>query len=273
MDTNTLLSADLLDILFDNRNKAYGAYELRRSYSQRITKSLIVTGAFVSLVFTGIAFANKLETDEAPKFFIKEGVVLKTIAPDEPKPEPIPEPPRRIEQPPIRTEQFVSRIEIADDKDVVTPPPTQADLQVAVIDVIKREGTDYDQVVALDVLDGNKDIFEIKKPVEPEIRSSVDIDAKFDGNWVKFLERNLNGQVAVENDAPPGTYTVLLQFVVDIDGSVSDIKVLKSPGFGLDQEAIRVIRKSKKWEPAMYDGRPVKAYRRQPITFLVSENY
>ena len=127
--------------------------------------------------------------------------------------------------------------------------------------------------MALELLDGDKDILEIKKPVEPEIRTSVDIDAKFDGNWMKFLERNLNGQVAVENDAPPGTYTVLLQFVVDIDGSVSDIKVLKSPGFGLDQEAMRVIRKSKKWEPAMYDGRPVKAYRRQPITFLVSENY
>ncbi len=272
MDTNKLLSADLLDILFDNRNKAYGAYELRRTYSKRITKSLVITGVFVSLVFTGIVFASKLEDDESPKFLIHEEVFLATITPDEPKPEPIPEPPRRIERPPVQTEQF-SRIEITIDEDVVKPPPTQAELALAVIDVIKLDGDVYDHVVPLDVLDGHKDVLEVKKTIEPEIQSRVDIDAKFDGNWIKFLERNLNGQVAVENDAPPGTYTVLLQFVVDIDGSVSDIKVLKSPGFGLDQEAIRVIRKSKKWEPAMQDGRPVKAYRKQPITFLVSENY
>ena len=73
----------------------------------------------------------------------------------------------------------------------------------------------------------------------------------------------------VDNDAPAGSYTVIIQFVVDTDGSISDIKALTNHGYGLEQEAIRVIKKATKWEPAFQNGRHVKAYRKQPITFQV----
>ena len=59
MDTNKILSADLLDLVFDNRNKEYGAYDLRKTYHTRIAKSLIFTGVFTSLIFAGVVFANK----------------------------------------------------------------------------------------------------------------------------------------------------------------------------------------------------------------------
>ena len=59
MDTNKILSADLLDLVFDNRNKDYGAYELRKTYHTRITRSLIFTGVFTSLIFAGVVLANK----------------------------------------------------------------------------------------------------------------------------------------------------------------------------------------------------------------------
>lgn len=270
MDTNKILSADLLDILFDNRNKAYGAYELRKTYSQRITKSLVFTGIFTSLIFAGVALANKLKPLEKPKFLIKEGVTLTTITPEEPKPEPIPEPPRQIEQPQTRTEQL-TQIRVVPNEEVQTPPPTQDDLALAKIDVVKREGTIDDNIVTPQTLDEGKNILDIKTPKESDIFTTVEIDAKFDGNWIKFLERNLNAQVPIDNNAPPGKYTVILQFVVDVDGTISDIKALNNPGYGLDEEAIRVIKKSKKWEPAIQNGRQVKAYRKQPITFLVTE--
>ena len=73
----------------------------------------------------------------------------------------------------------------------------------------------------------------------------------------------------MNNDAPAGSYTVIIQFVVDMDGSISDIKALTNHGYGLEQEAIRVIKKATKWEPAFQNGRHVKAYRKQPITFRV----
>ena len=60
----------------------------------------------------------------------------------------------------------------------------------------------------------------------------------------------------------------MVQFVVDVDGTVSDVKAISGPETGgLREEAVRVIKKSGKWVPALQNGRSVKAYRRQPVTF------
>jgi protein TonB len=64
---------------------------------------------------------------------------------------------------------------------------------------------------------------------------------------------------------------VIIQFIVDLDGSLSEVKALTLHGFGMEEEAIRVIKAGPKWEPAIQNGRKVKAYRKQPITFLVSD--
>ena len=58
MDINKILSADVLDIIFEGRNKAYGAYDLRKTYNSRITKALIYTGAVILLIFLGSLFAS-----------------------------------------------------------------------------------------------------------------------------------------------------------------------------------------------------------------------
>jgi len=105
----------------------------------------------------------------------------------------------------------------------------------------------------------------------PEVFTKVEVDAKYPGNWRKFLEKNLNGQVAVDNGAGPGTYTTIIQFIVDTKGNVSDVKALTDVGYGLEQEAIRVIKRSGRWNPAITNGKLVKAYRKQPITFQVTE--
>jgi len=85
------------------------------------------------------------------------------------------------------------------------------------------------------------------------------------------LERNLNANIPVDNGAPVGRYSVVVQFVVDKEGNVSDIQALTNHGYGLEEEAIRVIKKAPKWEPAIQNGIKVKAYRRQVITFDVNE--
>lgn len=105
----------------------------------------------------------------------------------------------------------------------------------------------------------------------PEIFSKVEKDASFPGNWVSFLQRNINGQVAVDNGAPPGKFTTITQFIVDREGNVSDIKALTAIGYGMEKEAIRVIKRSGKWQPAIVNGKPVKAFRKQPITFAITE--
>jgi protein TonB len=75
----------------------------------------------------------------------------------------------------------------------------------------------------------------------------------------------------VDNGAPAGRYSVVVQFVVDKEGNVSDIETLTHHGYGLEEEAVRVLKKATKWEPAIQNGIKVKAYRRQVITFEVND--
>lgn len=111
-------------------------------------------------------------------------------------------------------------------------------------------------------------------PNKPEIYSKVEIDAGFPGGpakWREFLQRNLRGEVPVDNGAPTGNYTVIVIFVVDKNGNVSDLKPLTKLGYGMEEEAMRVISRSGKWKPAMNNGKEVTAYRKQPITFQIVE--
>jgi hypothetical protein len=94
-------------------------------------------------------------------------------------------------------------------------------------------------------------------------------EATFKGGliaWRKYLERTVNASIATNNRAPVGKYTVIIQYIVDIDGKITNIEALTNFGYGMEKEVIDIIRKGGKWEPAYYYGRPVKAYRKQPVT-------
>ena len=106
---------------------------------------------------------------------------------------------------------------------------------------------------------------------EPEIWTVVQMPANYNGDWIKFLTRNLNANVPVENEAPVGRYNVIIQFVVDKEGNVSDITALTNYGFGMEQEAIRVLKKAKGWKAGIQEGHAVSSYHKQPITFIVEE--
>jgi len=75
--------------------------------------------------------------------------------------------------------------------------------------------------------------------------------------------------VAADNGAPIGIYTVIAQFIVDKEGNVTDIKALTNYGYGLEQEVLRALKLQTHWNPAMQNGQPVKAYRKQPVTFVM----
>ena len=64
---------------------------------------------------------------------------------------------------------------------------------------------------------------------------------------------------------------MVVQFVVDKYGNISEIKALTNHGYGMEKEVIRVIKLGPKWNPAIQDGRQVKAYRKQPVTFVITE--
>lgn len=102
----------------------------------------------------------------------------------------------------------------------------------------------------------------------------VEEEASYPGGvevWRKFLEKNINPGVPADNGAPIGKYTVIVQFIVDTGGNISDVTALTHLGYGMEQEVVKFIKKSGAWSPAMINKKPVKAYRKQPVTFMVSQ--
>jgi protein TonB len=113
----------------------------------------------------------------------------------------------------------------------------------------------------------------LKDPSE-KVEKAVQIQAKFPGGieaWTKYLQRNIKVEVPTENRAPAGIYTVVVSFIVDKEGNLSDIKAENDPGYGTAAEAVRVISQGPKWIPAVKDERNVIFRQRQSITFAVVE--
>ena len=271
MEANKILSAAILDLVFENRNKDYGAYQLRKTYNKRILKALIITGSVALLALLGSFLASKLNSGPN-KLNIKE-VTIQDIKQEEEKPEPPPPPPPKPPDPPkIEMAKFTPP-KIVKDEEVQEPPPEVKELKDTKIDVKTQEGIKDEGIVTPVEIDQGKQIIEEKKEDDNKIFEKVEIEASFtggEGAWKKFLERNLNPNAPVDNGAPEGTYTVYVQFVVSKDGSISDVKALTTHGYGMEAEAMRVIKKGPKWVPAVQNGRQVNAYRKQPITFQVT---
>ena len=273
MEINKILSSDILDLLFENRNKAYGAYDLRRTYKKRLTIALLCTAVVALLALGGSLLASTLKKKEG-KIQVKEMTLQDLKQEEEKKPEPPPPPPPKQEPPKVEMTKFTPP-KIVKDEEVKKEeiPPEVKELENTKIDVVSQEGI-KDEGLAPTVVDEGKAVVEEKKEEdENKVFEKVEVEASFKGGereWTKYLLRNLDANVPVENGANEGTYTVTVQFIVDKEGKISDVKALTSHGNGMEEEAMRVIKKGPDWVPAIQNGRNVKAYRKQPITFVVA---
>lgn len=102
----------------------------------------------------------------------------------------------------------------------------------------------------------------------------AEIAPQFSGGekaWRNFLMKNMNASTPVDNGVRKGKFTVYIQFIVEKDGSISDVKPLTQLGYGLEEECMRLMKISPRWEPAKQNGRAVRCYHKQSFTFIVSE--
>jgi protein TonB len=255
METNKAL----LDIVFSHRNKQYGAYELRSNYNKRINRALLITLGLAGALVSAYAFKDNKEFTK-PIYTTTE-VTITEIREKEVKPPP-PPPPKEVQTTQPTTVKFTEPI-IVDQP--VEPIPAQIDIRGSEIGTVNIKG-DTCLIAPLPGIDGGTGIVDV--PTEPDIFERVEIEAEFPGGinkWRQYLERNLR----VDSDIPEGTYAVLIQFVVDRDGNISDVIALTDHGYGMEDEAKRVIKRGPKWNPAIQNGREVKAYRKQLITFQI----
>ena len=127
--------------------------------------------------------------------------------------------------------------------------------------------------VLFEVFDKHSTIGKSQPDTLDKFYSSEEVVVKIPASgsdWTHYLAKNLKSYVASENGAPSGRYTVMLSFVVDNDGTISDVKAENNPGYGTAEEAIRVMKNSPKWMPAQLNGRKIKYRAKNAITFVVS---
>jgi protein TonB len=179
MEANKILSADILDLVFEDRNKDYGAYQLRKTYNRRILKALGITASIALLALLGSFIASKIDTDPK-KLDIKE-VTLQDLPPEEDKtPPPPPPPPKPPDPPKIEMAKFTPP-KIVKDEEVQEPPPEVKELEEKKIDVVNQEGIKDEGIVAPTQIDEGKQIIEEKKEDDNKIFEKVEIEASFTG--------------------------------------------------------------------------------------------
>jgi periplasmic protein TonB len=275
MDINKLQTADILDIIFDGRNKEYGAYDLRKTYNKRLRNALFATIGICLLLLVLSIIANSAGKEKQQ--VMVQDMSLENMKNEEKKPEPPPPPPPPKQEPP--------KVEITK----FTPPKIVKDEEVKPDEEIKEVEKLEDTKIGTFNQEGAKDEGLVAPPVEkstgvveaPKVEEDYDkvftvvqIPAEFPGGqsaWTRFLERNLNSSITSDNGAPPGRYTVVVAFTVSKTGAISDVVAENDPGYGTKAEAIRVITKGPAWKPAVQNGRNVIYRHRQSITFVVSE--
>lgn len=282
-----------VDMVFADKNKAYGAYELRKSVSQRNVKSLAILLVAAFLGGGYLAYQVKKHNDDlaaqeeyAAKMELaaleqakKEQAERKK---NQPKPEPKKIEPEKVVPETRATVKFTAPV-IKDDKDVKEemPPMVKMNKETKAVGVENKEGVDDRAAVAnRTTVVTPEAIPEIKKPVEaPKVEApKEDIEKKiftfaeqqpaFKGNVTAWLSSHtVYPQVAQDNNIQG---KVIVKFVVGRDGSVSQATVARGVDPALDREALRVVNSMPNWTPGMMNGTPVNVWFQLPITFKLN---
>jgi protein TonB len=266
MEINKILSADILDIIFEGRNKAYGAYDLRKTYNKRLLIALGVMLGLIAVLLVGYWISN-LEGSGKKAAVVVQDVQLEDIK-EEKKNEPPPPPPPPKEPPKVEMAKFTPP-KIVKDEEVKAEekPPEVEKLEDTKIGTANQEGIKDDNLTApppetKGVVEAPKDNTDYDKTF-----TKVEIESEYPGGaaaWMRYLQKNLQYPEEAQNNEVQGQ--VVVKFIVDKEGKVSDVEAISGPN-ELRGEAVRVIQKSGSWTPAVQNGRKVKSYKSQPINF------
>lgn len=272
MNTSTILTADLLDILFEGRNKEYGAYQLRRTYNKRMLIAVSGMLALTLLLWTGYVIGSNSKDAMAQRWNVIDHELAKL---DDKPVEKITPPPIKLPEPkPVAMKNFSPPI-ITDDKDVKPDeqPPANEDLENVKIGNANVDGDKDLGITAPPPTDEGRGI--LQAPARHENPDSVfikvEIESEYPGGlsaWARYLNKGLKyPQEAVDNLVQG---TVQVRFIVDKQGNVSNVEAVGGPS-ELQAEAVRVIKKSGQWTPAIQNGKVVNSFKTQPVVFKLAE--
>jgi len=264
MTSNEILKASMLDILFDNRNKQYGAYTLRKQYASHLGTALGIALSTVLLLLLLVRPDESIAT----KKYDKPEVVLHTIDIPKVPPQPLPPPSKPAPPKPVAERSYVQNIKMVDQLNPEKEIQPIVDIQSMAIGTNNVEGPIVPEIQVATKPDAGAG-----KPAEKNEKEEgrfvpLEKQPEFPGGanaWANFLNRYLQ----TPEDLEPGEKrVVLINFLVDADGAVTGFKVVQSGGRAFDNEVIRVLKKMPRWKPAMQNGHPVAVPFTQPVTFV-----
>lgn len=268
-----LVAREWADLVFQGRNKEYGAYVLRNGTSKRNVYSILAVLLVAVLGFSAIKLITFIQ--EQQELARTEAVELSAIQ-EKKQAKKV----EKVEQPKIEPEKIVEKVKSSIK---FTAPVIKKDNEVREEDEIKLDEVEKsDKAIGAFTVEGNDEVGgevlkakeEIAPPPEPEKPKEEDTKV-FDvveqmpsfpgGNVMAWLSQNLKYPVIAAENGVQGR--VVVQFVVEKDGSVSDVHAVKKVDPSLDKEAERVVKSMPKWIPGKQNGSPVRVKYTLPVTF------
>ncbi|MEO6903688.1 MAG: TonB family protein [Bacteroidia bacterium] len=255
------------ELVFANRNQAYGAYDLRRRYNRTVALAVIVTCVSFSLIVSLPAIIDMIKHKTEEVVVPVDITPTDLIAPPplddkEPPPPPPPPPP-----PAIETVKFTPPV-VTDEKVEEDPPPVQTD-ETPQISTVTKEGTGDDIIIIPD------EKGTVVAPAEEQIFTVVEQQAQFPGGdaaMMKWISDRINQKGYPQMEKEAGiSGTCYVTFVVERDGSITNIKLLRgvSGGPGYNKLAQDVVKEMPAWKPGKQNGHEVRVQFNLPIKFIL----
>lgn len=266
--TNKYLTAQLDDIIFESRNKAYGAYALRQGYGKRIKRGIIVGLSFFALLVSSPLIAdhivpNKTKLDD--KVIEMTTLPLEDIKKPVVPPPPPPPPPPPVKQ--IATIRFSPPI-VTEEAETEPPMPKIEDITVNVGTETKK-GENVETFVNIVTTPTPPPIDEPREVVKKEEETTFIIVEQMpefkDGEkaMFRFLADNYKIPALARENGIEGT--IYVAFVINKDGEVRDVTIKRGISGGCNEEAVRVVSMMPKWKPGRQNGKAVNVAFTLPI--------
>ena len=252
-----------LEVVFEGRNKLYGAYELRKSNNKTIVRSLVI-GAVIFAFLVSIPMLANLLPDGSDDATLDQKITTVKLPPKEKPKENLPPPP----PPPPKVDQvkFVKPV-VAKAEDVVEEPPKIKEIVDKKIGAETIKGDPDAELTVEPVGNGPKDVVEEDNSIYNT--AGIEVKPDFPGGIEKFYKFVGKNYQTPEEEGLKGK--VFVSFVVEKDGSLTDIKVIRDIGYGTGKEAIRVLKSCPKWSPGEQNGKKVRVLYSLPINIQSAE--
>ena len=257
------------EIVFEGRNKLYGAFELRLHYNQRMTRAMLVSILFFVSLFSAPKIIELIMGRQVEEMFIinNDGIVYLPPVPDIEPPKIKPAAPLAVETPEAEMVENTPPEVVTDDSpEPEVLPPTQEDMEGKTIGHENREGTEGEYIDA-PIDNGSSSGTTTEPSPEPATEAPVffaEQMPEFPGGTealYKFISENVRYSGVARENRISGK--IIVQFVISKDGEISGAKIISGLGGGLNAQVLEAVNKMPRWKPGKHNGRTV------PVTFTL----